>query len=73
MKEPFLKNLMHHKLHVKTKGKDIKFKDRSCINKIQRIFYRFIRLFYASIFFYFFPYLLVLINFYSKYIENDDE
>ena len=33
MKEPELKKLMHHSIHVSRKGKDIKFKERPCINK----------------------------------------
>ena len=34
MKEPELKELMHHNLKLKIKGKDIKFMDRSLLNKI---------------------------------------
>ncbi len=33
MKEPELKNLMHHHLKVKIKGKDIQFMERSLLNK----------------------------------------
>ena len=34
MKEPELKMLMHQSLHVSRKGKDIKFRERSCLNKL---------------------------------------
>ena len=72
MKEPELQKLMHHSLHVVKKGKDIKFMERPFSNKIQRIVYIFLRAIYTSLFFYFFPYLLIALNFISSIKTNDD-
>jgi hypothetical protein len=65
-------NSMIHELpryypHKQTRGKDIKFSERSCFHKLARIIYRLFRMLYASVLFYFVPFLPFIIEFMHKY------
>jgi len=55
--------LMHHHPEVHSCSRDIGFGDRNCINKILRIIYRSFRSVYVSLFFYFFPFAILFLQF----------
>ena len=59
-----------HTLKVTSKGSDIKFKDRSCSNKLMRVIYRVFRSIYVSIFFYFQPFIVIFI--YFRFMQGGD-
>ena len=51
----------HHHLPVERKGSEIKWKDRSLMNKVFRLIYRLIRGIYCSVIFYFQPFFTLYI------------
>ena len=52
----------NHCLIVTNKSSSFKFGERSCSNKIQRVVYKCLRAIYASLIFYFVPFLYVIFN-----------
>ena len=52
----------NHALMVVNKSSDIKWADRTLISKIQRVLYKFLRAIYASLIFYFVPFLYIIFN-----------
>ena len=48
-------------------GKHFKFKDRSLSSKIQRVIYNIFFGIYSSIFFYFIPYIFLIVTIWSKF------
>lgn len=49
-------------LYVEHKSSSIKFADRAFLNKIQRVVYKGLRAIYASLIFYFVPFLYIIFN-----------
>jgi hypothetical protein len=49
-------------LSITTKSSHLKFADRSCSNKVQRVVYKGLRAIYASLIFYFVPFLYIIFN-----------
>ena len=59
-----------HSLKVTIKGSSLKFSERSCSNKLGRVIYRICRSIYASLFFYFQPFIVVFI--YFRFMKGGD-
>lgn len=56
-----------HPVYKSNAGRHIKFSDRTWFHKLSRIVYKFFRLFYVSIFFYFQPFICIIEPFMSFY------
>lgn len=56
LKNNYLKRVMHHAPIAEIKGSTIKFSQRSCFHKLARIVYRFLRMVYVGVIFYFIPF-----------------
>jgi len=52
------------------RGKDIKFKDRSCLNKWERFIYKLLRISYVSLIFYFIPYFVWFLNIFIMQLDE---
>jgi len=52
---------------LKTRHAPIPFRQRSCWNKFVRCLYRFMYSFYASVYYYFTPFIVILLPYYSAY------
>ena len=63
LKNSKLKEIMHHPPKHLHKGKDIKFSERPLFHKFARVLYRFLRVFFVGVIFYFIPFSVHIIQF----------
>jgi len=63
---------MHHHPEVNKCSRAMSFGDRSCAHKILRLVYRFFRSIYVSLFFYFFPFGILFLQFIAA-MEKEGE
>ena len=57
-----LRKIMHHAPKLETKGRDIKFRDRTLFHKLGRILYKILRSIYVSLVFYFVPFAVLYLQ-----------
>jgi hypothetical protein len=55
--------MFHEPLRLDKKGRYLKFSERSLFHKFARALYRFMRVIYVSVIFYFVPFLILAIEF----------
>ena len=70
LKSNKLKEIMHHPPKMVTRGRDIKFAERSLFHKIGRVIYKFLRAFYVSVIFYFIPFSVIYLQWITETAET---
>uniref|UniRef100_A0A7S3IM38 Uncharacterized protein n=1 Tax=Strombidium inclinatum TaxID=197538 RepID=A0A7S3IM38_9SPIT len=58
-----IKEVLHHHVAIKNRGRDIKFAKRSGFHKFARVLYKVMRALYVAVIFYFIPYTVWFLNF----------
>ena len=64
MDNPKMKEMCNSNPAIVNRGRDIPFSTRSLPNKIARLIYRFFRLIYVSVIFYFTPFGVLFLTYY---------